>query len=91
MHSYANKKKLKKGTLSAWEAEKRVRKKIKKLKNKQKEREKIQNEPCLPGQQTNVFAKKLKKIEKQIKRAREEKKYKMNTVCLVSTTCSQKN
>jgi len=59
---------------------------------KRAKKKKIQNEPCLPGEQTNVFAKKLKKIEKQIKRAREEKKYKMNTVCLVSRqTCSQKN
>jgi hypothetical protein len=36
VHSYANKKKLKKGTLSAWEAEKRVRKKIKKIEKQTK-------------------------------------------------------
>ena len=43
------------------------------MKNKQKEREKIQNEPCLPGEQTNVFAKKFKKSEKEIKREKRKK------------------
>ena len=46
---------------------------LKTNKSKKSEKKKIQNEHCLSGQQTNVFAKKLKKLEKQIKSERREK------------------